>query len=594
MSHTWVASGMGVAVVDILDSPFLHLKGFSRSELAETRNLPAAEHRLLIPNFVDLFHWEAIRVRLPFKLPTPDNPPAWPGRLCRSYYRWQPPADVQSSADLLRLDEFDLVLRLFDFSAWRSYFAWRFKSEFGPPPFDPLSMGLGIFLAIYQHWDWERLVQELGSPERGLGYCRHLGFDPSDLPVASTFRMANQHTQLGWFATCQTSLVQGLMAYGLIPTQSTFPGDTPERGITLATDCQLIRSRSHQKCAHQTPACSQPGLPRPCPARSKDKEGCACDTEACRQHCRFATPRDPQAAYVYYSGSNQTHHNPNAPKNGSPVGKQPDKPTGKHHFGYKSKAFNIVDDRLFQLWPITGPFTPANRNDHLLTIPGFEALRTQFPALKIGEVLGDAGEGYEEILAYIHNDLHALRTIRLRHAEGDDLPLTCLKRCYDENGIPLCPIGYRLHCNGHDYGLGTTKWVCRQKCLHQPIPDIHLPDQPSSAPPRQACQFADPAHPIGYSLSIGLSLPDGCIRLARDMHVGSDSWKLRIGRQSYAESRNASQSRRNLKRSPWFGLPNAAKAMSISDTLSLAFNLARLIFEASQAALKTTASAQSP
>jgi hypothetical protein len=65
------------------------------------------------------------------------------------------------------------------------------------------------------------------------------------------------------------------------------------------------------------------------------------------------------------------------------------------------------------------------------------------------------------------------------------------------------------------------------------------------------------------------------------MQVGSDTWNLRIGRQSYSESRNATQSRRDLKRSPWFGLQNTAKAMLISDTLSLAFNLTRLIFEAS-------------
>lgn len=65
------------------------------------------------------------------------------------------------------------------------------------------------------------------------------------------------------------------------------------------------------------------------------------------------------------------------------------------------------------------------------------------------------------------------------------------------------------------------------------------------------------------------------------MQAGSDTWNLRIGRQSYSESRNASQQRRGIKRSPWFGLNNTAKAMLISDTLSLAFNLTRLIFEAS-------------
>ena len=37
---------------------------------------------------------------------------------------------------------------------------------------------------------------------------------------------------------------------------------------------------------------------------------------------------------------------------------------------------------------------------------------------------------------------------------------------------------------------------------------------------------------------------------------------------------------------PRFGLSNTAKAMLLSDTLSLAFNLTRLIFEASRHAMQ--------
>ena len=91
-----------------------------------------------------------------------------------------------------------------------------------------------------------------------------------------------------------------------------------------------------------------------------------------------------------------------------------------------------------------------------------------------------------------------------------------------------------------------------------------------------------PEHPLGYSISTGLDLPDGSTRLARDTQFGSETWKLRIGRQSYSESRNATQARRQLKRSRAFGLDNTAKSMTISDTLSIAFNLTRLVFEASR------------
>lgn len=572
MKTVWLPSAPIVEYVEISSSPFQKLERLTRAEFIASRDLPAAERRLELPHFVETFRWENIQALLPLQLPTPGKVRDWSGRLCRSYYQWLKPND----ADILRLDEFELMLRLFDFTPWRPYFAARFRSQYGPPSFDPLSLGLGMFLAYHQSWDWERLVHELNSPTRGEDYCHRLGFNLEDLPCPSTFRVAFNETASDWFTACQDSLVQGLMAYQLIPTQTTFPTDSTEQGISISTDCQLIASRSKMICRHQVPACSQPAAKRECPARLAGKEGCACDTPDCHDHCRFATWRDPQAAYVYYSGSNQPNKtNPNASKESTPH--------GKHHFGYKSKAFNIVDDRLSLFWTLTGPCTPANRNDHLLSIPGFQDLQTRFPSLKIGEVLGDAGEGIEEVLQFVHDNLHALRTIRIRHAEGDDIPLTCIKRGYDQNGVPLCPHGYRLFSNGHDYQRHSTKWVCRLKCIHQPDPDI-----PGAQPniSRETCPFSDPDHPLGFSLSTGLTLPDGSIRLARDIQVGSDTWKLRIGRQSYSESRNAIQVRRQLKRSPSFGLSNTAKSMLISDTLSLAFNFTRLICEATRHAMK--------
>ena len=60
------------------DSPFHRLQNPTSSELAETRSIPAAERRLLIPKFVELFRWEAIRPMLPLQLPTPGIP--HPGR----------------------------------------------------------------------------------------------------------------------------------------------------------------------------------------------------------------------------------------------------------------------------------------------------------------------------------------------------------------------------------------------------------------------------------------------------------------------------------------------------------------------------------
>ena len=441
---------------------------------------------MLTEHFVATFCWEAIRPHLPLRLAVPPDVPPWQPRRCRSHYLWLPPDDIHSADDLIGLDNFDLVLRLFDFSPWRPILGQRFASQFGPPPFDPVSIGLAWLLVRWRNWTWPQLVSELHSPERGLGYCRRLGFDPDDIPAASTFRMALKNTDPSWLLQCEDSLILGLMAYGLIPTSSTFPGDPPERGVSIAPDSQLVAARSRMRCRYQNPRCFLPPDRRTCAAREAGKQGCACDTDACADHCRFATPRDPQAAYVFYAGSNQPSSSPTAPASGN--AEKNGQRRGKHHFGYKSKAFNVIDDRLFTYWPLSGPFVPADRNDHLQTIPGFQDLQRRFPNLNVGEVIADAGEGFDEILIFVHDDLKALRTIALRHHPSDDDPLACLKRGYDAQGNPVCIHGYRFSFNGHDYRRGDSKWVCRQRCLHHPQPDV-IPN----LPPGSENQTPDPA-----------------------------------------------------------------------------------------------------
>ena len=82
----------------------------------------------------------------------------------------------QSPAAWQGLDDFDLLLRLFDCSAWRPILGQRFASQYGPPPFDPVSLGLAWLLALWRGWSWPQLVTELHSGERGQGYARRLGF----------------------------------------------------------------------------------------------------------------------------------------------------------------------------------------------------------------------------------------------------------------------------------------------------------------------------------------------------------------------------------------------------------------------------------
>jgi len=613
MTSLWVLAPTPAQVLTephLPDSPFHQLLGFTRALLRDTRDIPAAERRLLLPNFVATFRWDTVRPLLPLRLvvaptqPTagPDQPaplPVWQPRYCRSHYVWLPPEETlgPSPAAWQGLDDFDLILRLFDCSAWRPILGQRFASQYGPPPFDPVSLGLAWLLARWRGWSWPQLVTELRSPERGSGYVRRLGFRPDDLPSVSGFRMALNATPPAWVLQCADSLALSLLAYGLLPSHATFPHDPPERGVSIALDSQLVAARSHMRCRHMNADCFQPPAARHCAARTAGQDGCACDTAACQDQCRLATPRDPEAAYVYYKGSNQPPGAP-PPAAGAAASTPVTGPTGrgKHHFGYKSKAFNVLDDRLFTYWPLAGPYAAADRNDHLQTVPGFQELRRRFPTLGIGEVSADAGEGYDAILTYVHDDLRALRLIDQRAAKDDAAPLTCLTRGYDAQGVPLCPHGYRLAFNGHDYARGDSKWACRQRCRRQLRPDIRPPNaQPEPAEPAQqdpaiaACPYRDPTQPVGRVIRVGLTLPDGSIRLARDLPVASPSYALRQGRQSYAESRNAGQARRQLKRSPWYGLPNSAKATCLGDILLLAGNVARFVREATLAQARAVA-----
>lgn len=559
------------SVFEATETPFARLLSLTRTAYKESRGVPANERRLLTAPFQASFNWRALQPLLPLQPAMTQEMPLPPARRLRSRYRWLPPEDIDAAA-LAGLDDFDLLLRLFDFSSWRPILAQRFQSHFGPPVFDPVSLGLGTLLARWRGWRWPTLVRELQSPERGRGYCRRLGFDPHDLPAESTWRTVLKETRAAWWLQCADSLVEGLVSLGLIPTSSTFPGDVPQRGVSLAIDSQLVTARSRMRCRFQNARCFLPPAQRQCTAREEGKEGCACDTARCADHCRLATARDPEAAYVYYSGSNQEPVTDNAQE------KPQAKRRGKHHFGYKSKGFNLIDDRLSTFWVLSGPFVPANRNDHLQTIPGLERIRERFPQLKVGEVLGDAGEGVDDVLRYVHQELRARRLIDQKSHQSDQESRACLTRGYDATGNPLCPHGYRLAHNGYDYRRRASKWVCRQRCRTRSKPDVGA--EILLAESSSACPYRAPARSCGFSLRVGLALPDGSLRLARDLPVDSPAWALRQGRQSYAESRNAVQERLGLKRSPWCGLGNSAKATYLGDILTNLLNVARFVREA--------------
>jgi hypothetical protein len=90
-------------------------------------------------------------------------------------------------------------------------------------------------------------------------------------------------------------------------------------------------------------------------------------------------------------------------------------------------------------------------------------------------------------------------------------------------------------------------------------------------------------------VNVGRTLPDGCVRLARELPYGSQTWKQRYARRNLSESRNGSVEHLGLKRMDSFGLIHNRKENAIADFLGNLRTLGRLVQEATLLAFKAVA-----
>ena len=327
-----------------------------------------------------------------------------------------------------------------------------------------MSFGLLTLLGRWRDWDWPTLLTELVNPTRGHDYRRRLGFDAQDLPSLSTPRMALNQTGSRCWLQCADSLLLALMAYGLVPTRSTLPGDSPGQGVSIAIDSQLVDAHSRMRCSKMGETCFLPLTERSCAAKQRAKKAVIVTLRLASTTVTGPQPVIPTHATSTMRATTNTH---NRTHNRTKRKTKPRRLRVNIVLATSPKPSIFSMTASLPTGPSPAPFVAANRNDHLQTIPGFEDLRRRFPQLDIGEVTADAGEAFNDILRFIYDDLGALRLLPLRRHAVDKDPLTCLARGYDAQGTPLCPHGYTLSFNGHDYQRHDSKWVCRQRCCHQ-------------------------------------------------------------------------------------------------------------------------------
>jgi hypothetical protein len=549
--------------------------------------LSSVEARAQDPSFLADCSLDGLTDQLPLRWPAPPDTPPSPKNAYRSHYVYLGWKELEDPAFWKQASDFDLLLRLVDFSPLRPVLAQLlgWTSARGQTPFDPISLFLLIGWQTTQGWHRSQVLRALRDP-RYADYAQLFKLREHDYPSEGGLRYFL--TTLGRHSPSQEIvLVDGeeiarqrlnqlLVQSVTLIHEAGFISPQAWQQALICPDGMLHQAASRLRCHAVAASCylpTSPEAPRPCPAKEKHRRGCDCHTPACAQICRQATPRDPQARYVYYSGSNR-HPDPN-----QPLDQDGEKPSrGKGLYGYRSLPLQLADPiRRFSLI-LLDDFQPANRREEKPAAALLLQLSDSYPSLRVDAVAGDAGFGYDIVLHTVYQHLHARRLIDLRaHATDRDKNLW-LFRGYDDHGRPICPFGYALCANGFDPARRRHKWTCRQACQRGKQPLVTLPD--AQYPPVE-CPYAAFDRPHGLIVNVGERFADGSIRLARDLPVGTPQWKRLYHRARNAvEGRNATFQAWGLKRLSAYGLPRSRAINFQADVWSNLTTMARLAREA--------------
>jgi hypothetical protein len=540
-----------------------------------------------------------LQERLPLRwLVPPDTPPS-PKQAYRSRYVYPGWDDLWDRTAWEYLSDFDWVLRLVDFEGLRLVLAQRLGwiSARGKTPFDPLSMFLLISWQLVNGWTRAQALRNLRDP-RYADYVRCFGFENDDYPSEGGVRYfltaLGRYSQIDG-ATISVELdhdqrVEIAIQYlnqliaGAVALLHAAELITPEawQKALVCPDGSLHDAASRMRCTAVQASCyapTSPTQPRPCPAKEKGKEGCPCDELACAQVCRHAPVRDPAARCVWYTGSNQpkeeqadTHSDPSI---------QPED-EGELHYGYRSLALQLAEPaRRFSI-VLLDDFMPASAREENPAAALLLQLKQFYPDLGVEAVAGDAAFGYYACLHTVYQ-MGAKRVIDLRRHAADRDKSEWTVRGYSDTGRPVCEYGYAFTANGFDARRQRHKWFCGQACLKGTAPLVELDNV--TYPPEE-CGYRCSDLPFGKTINVAETFKNSSIRLARDIPVGTPTWK-----RLYHRARNASEFRNavlegwGLKRLPVFGDLRGRALTALADVWLNLSTLARLVREATLAAL---------
>jgi len=547
-------------------------------------------------SFISQCNLLSLQQTLPLKWPAPPEILSSPKKSYRSAYAYPWQTELADPAQVLtwkNLSNFDLLLRLVDFSGLRPVLAHLlgWQSGRGWEPFDPVSFFLLVTWQITNKWTRSQTLKNM-LDSRYADYVAWFGFRNGVYPTEGGVRYFL--TTLGrnsdtLHETISVEKGEELVlievqklnmllaeAVGVIRQTPILSPQAWEKAL-ICPDGQIHDAASSLRCISVTEACYQPCTPekpRACHAKDKERRGCDCDTLACAQVCQQVTPRDPDARYLWYTGSNQPGESPNLSTKKDAAKHE----SGEARYGYRSLPLRLADpDRRFSI-TLLDDVRPANGHEDLPSAALLLQLKDHYPDLQVDAVAGDAGFGFDAFLHTIYAHLHARRVVDRRCHDTDRDKEQWATRGYDDHGRPVCQFGYALNSYGFDWERQRSKWCCNKACLHGKDPCTKL-TQVTYPPPE--CPYQTEEHQHGRVMNVGEAFADASTRLARDIPMGSPTWKLLYHRARNAvEGRNATFEGWGFKRMSVFGLARSKAMLFLADVLDTLNTMARLVREA--------------
>lgn len=134
--------------------------------------------------FVQQCSLSALLERLPLRWPTPSNTPSSPKKSYRSCYQYFGWSELENPACWVDCDDFDLLLRLVDFSGLRDVLAEQlgWTSAKGKVPFDPVAMFLLTSWQVVNNWSRAATLRNLRK-SRYADDARLFGFEQVFFPA---------------------------------------------------------------------------------------------------------------------------------------------------------------------------------------------------------------------------------------------------------------------------------------------------------------------------------------------------------------------------------------------------------------------------